>query len=184
MGVSPFLPELRENSAVSLRLALFLTFVGQNGAGCRAGHGSLQPVGPPARRAQKGEVPVRFSVKEHAWNAGFGRRVRLNERALKIVDGVIEPVHGVRFGNEQRAKLTDRVAEANALKFKRSAYQFSELFSRLFRHGRRQRNRHAVDEFIRGAGERKSTAQLRLPAHRIGQGAETHNQIFGVDIGV
>lgn len=27
MGVSPFLPELRENSAVSLRLALFLTFV-------------------------------------------------------------------------------------------------------------------------------------------------------------
>ena len=49
MGVSPFLPELRENSAVSLRLALFLTFVGQNGAGCRAGHGSLQPVGPPAR---------------------------------------------------------------------------------------------------------------------------------------
>ena len=35
MGVSPFLPVLRENSTVSLRLALFLTFVGQNGAGCR-----------------------------------------------------------------------------------------------------------------------------------------------------
>ena len=124
MGVSPFLPALREKSAVSLRLALFLTFVGQNGAGCRAGYGSLQPAGPPARSAQKGEAPVRFSVKEHARNAGFGRRVRLNERALKIVDGVIEPVHGVRFGNEQRAKLTDRVAEANAFKFKRSAYQF------------------------------------------------------------
>lgn len=45
MGVSPFLPVLLENSAVSLRLALFLTFVGQNGAGCRAGHGSLQPLG-------------------------------------------------------------------------------------------------------------------------------------------
>ena len=38
MGVSPFLSALREYSAVSLHLALFLTFVGQNGAGCRAGH--------------------------------------------------------------------------------------------------------------------------------------------------
>lgn len=112
MGVSPFLPALRENSAVSLRLALFLTFVGQNGAGCRAGYGSLQPAGPPARSAQKGEAPVRFSVKEHARNAGFGRRVRLNERALKIVDGVIEPVHGVRFGYEQRAKLSDWMARS------------------------------------------------------------------------
>ena len=100
------------------------------------------------------------------------------------MDGVIEPVHGVRFGNEERADLTDRVAEVNAFKFKRSAHQFGELFCRLFRHGGRQRDRHAVDEFIRGAGERKSNAQLRIPAHRIGEGAETHNQIFGVDIGV
>ena len=38
--MSPFLSALREYSAVSLHLALFLTFVGQNGAGCRAGHGS------------------------------------------------------------------------------------------------------------------------------------------------
>lgn len=71
--MSPFLPALHEKSAVSLHLALFLTFVGQNGAGCRAGHGSLQPAGPPARTAQKGEAPVRFSVKEHARDAGFGR---------------------------------------------------------------------------------------------------------------
>lgn len=35
MGVSPFLPALLENSAVSLRLASFLTLIGQNGAGCR-----------------------------------------------------------------------------------------------------------------------------------------------------
>ena len=45
MGVSPFLPVLLENSAVSLRLALFLTFVGQNGAGCRAGQAVFSPLG-------------------------------------------------------------------------------------------------------------------------------------------
>lgn len=45
MGVSPFLPVLRENSAVSLRLALFLTFVGQNGAGCRAVMAVFSPLG-------------------------------------------------------------------------------------------------------------------------------------------
>lgn len=45
MGESPFLPVLRENSAVSLRTASFLTPVGQNGAGCGRVMAVFSPLG-------------------------------------------------------------------------------------------------------------------------------------------
>ena len=50
--------------------------------------------------------------------------------------------------------------------------------------GGRQRDRHAVDEFIRGAGERKSNAQPEYPRTGSVKAPKLTIRSSGVDIGV
>ena len=72
MGVSPFLSALRENSAVSLHLALFLTFVGQNGAGCRAGQAVFSPLGRLLGALKKVKHRYASQLRSMLGMPGFG----------------------------------------------------------------------------------------------------------------
>lgn len=72
MGVSPFLPVLRENSAVSLHLALFLTFVGQNGAGCQAGQAVFSPLGRLLGALKKVKHRYASQLRSMLGMPGFG----------------------------------------------------------------------------------------------------------------
>lgn len=72
MGVSPFLPVLRENSAVSLRNASFLTPVGQNGAGCRAGQAVFSPLGRLLGALKKVKHRYASQLRSMLGMLGFG----------------------------------------------------------------------------------------------------------------
>lgn len=72
MGVSPFLPVLRENSAVSLRTASFLTPVSQNGAGCRAGQAVFSPLGRLLGALKKVKHRYASQLRSMLGMPGFG----------------------------------------------------------------------------------------------------------------
>lgn len=72
MGVRPFLPVLRENSAVSLRTASFLTPVGQNGAGCRAGQAVFSPLGRQLGALKKVKLRYASQLRSMLGMLGLG----------------------------------------------------------------------------------------------------------------
>ncbi len=70
--MSPFLPVLRENSAVSLRTASFLTPVGQNGAGCRAGQAVFSPLGRQLGALKKVKLRYASQLRSMLGMLGLG----------------------------------------------------------------------------------------------------------------